>query len=277
MFDTHAHVNFNAFKDDFAEVIDRCRQKGITIVNVGSQFSTSRRAVDLAQNFENCYAAVGLHPIQLEDMEVEEEGVKFTARKEYFDYSSYRELAGQPKVVAIGECGLDYFHVPDESRREEIIAKQREVFVEQIKLANGLDLPLIVHCRGSKEDIEDAYRDILEILKNNQPKRPSIMHCYVGPVDLVKEFIDLGFYISFNGILTFDKTGKIEQVLLSTPNERILTETDCPYLTPVPYRGQRNEPGFVEFVAEKISIVKNIPLGDLKKIVDKNAKNIFKI
>ncbi|MFA6537346.1 MAG: TatD family hydrolase [Patescibacteria group bacterium] len=277
MFDTHSHVNFNAYKNDFAEVIARAKQKNLTMVNVGSQLSTSGRAVDLAEKFENCYAAVGLHPIQLEDMEVEEEGVKFTARKENFDYNVYRELAGRPKVVAIGECGLDYHHIYDEARREEIIANQKKVFIEHIKLANELNLPLIVHCRGTKENIDSAYLDIYEILKEHKPKVPSIMHCYVGPVSLVEKFLELGFYLSFNGVLTFDKTGKLEEILLSTPMAKVLTETDCPYLTPSPYRGQRNEPIYVEYVINKIADIKKMPIEEVLQITDRNAKEVFHI
>lgn len=277
MIDTHSHVNFNAFKEDALEVTQRALDKGIAMINVGSQLSTSRRAVELADMYSRVYAAVGLHPIQLQDMEVVEEGVSFITKAEEFKYSLYRELASKEKVVAIGECGLDYFHIDEKLDRKEVIAKQKKVFSEQIDLANDLNLPMVIHTRGGKDKSDQAYRDMLSELKKNKPKRGGVMHCYGGPVDIIKDFIDLGMYISFNGILTFDKTGLMEQILLHTQDDRILTETDCPYLTPEPYRGKRNEPSYVEFVVQKIAEIKRRSFEDIDQMTTRNAERLFKI
>jgi TatD DNase family protein len=277
MIDTHAHVNFNSFKDDFDEIIKRAIDKKIAIINIGSQFSTSKRAVDLAQKYDKVYAAIGLHPIHLQDLAVEEEDVTFTTRKEEFSYEIYRALALQNKVVAIGETGLDYYHLSADEPADIAIERQKKVFHEHIKLANELSLPIIVHCRGDKDNADAAYAEILEELKQNAPKHGGVMHCYGGPVDLVPKFISLGFYVSFNGILTFDKTGRIEQILLKTPNDKILTETDCPFLTPAPYRGKRNEPAFVEFVVEKIAAIKQLPITEIDKLTTANAVKLFNL
>jgi TatD DNase family protein len=277
MIDTHAHLNFSAFKTDVDLVIERAQKQVQAIINVGSQLSTSIRSVELAGQYENVFAAVGLHPIQLEDMEVEEEGAKFITRKEVFDYNTYKELAQNNKVVAIGETGLDYYHVPANSDVGPVIEKQKAVFREHIKLANELNLPLIVHTRGTKLDINFAYGVILEELKKNKAICAGVMHCYAGPSDLIKEFVDLGFYISFNGIITFDKTGRIKENLLATPDERILLETDCPYLTPAPWRGQRNEPAYLVAVCEAVAKIKGMEQKDLEILTDKNATDLFKI
>lgn len=275
MFDTHAHLNFSAYKNDLEEVAKRALEKNITIINVGSQISTSRRAIEIAEKHDKMFAAVGLHPIHLQDMTVEEEGMAFTTRKEEFDHNAYRELAAQDKVVAIGETGLDYFHIFDETKREEIVTNQKNTFQEHIKLADEIDLPMIIHCRGVKDNIDNAYYDLITELENNLPKKRGVLHCYVGPIELMPRFIELGFYFGFNGVVTFDKTGKLEQIVLTVPLEKILTETDCPYLTPPPYRGKRNEPAYVEFVAQKLADIRKIPLEELIKVTDENARKLF--
>jgi len=273
MYDTHAHVNFNAYKDDFDATIKRSLEKGIGMINVGSQLSTSIRAVELAQNYDQVYAAVGLHPIHLEDMEVEEEHAKFTTRREEFDFHAYRELASREKVVAIGETGLDFFHTDGEDK----IAKQKQVFVEHVKLANELSLPVIVHCRGKKDNVGGAYADILKVIQEHKPKAGGVMHCYIGPAEMIPEFLKLGFYIGFNGVLTFDKTGTVAKALLATPVDRVLTETDCPYLTPPPFRGKRNEPAYVEYVVGKIADILELPVEEVKRKTSENAKSLFAI
>lgn len=277
MIDTHSHVNFKAFQEDALEVTQRALDKGIAMINVGSQFSTSRRAVELADMYPRVYSAVGLHPIQLEDMEVVEEGISFVTRAEEFRYTAYREIADNKNVVAIGEIGLDYYHINAHSNRDAVVARQKKIFHEQIDLANDLELPVIIHTRGSKESPAKAYQDILSELKKNKPKRGGVMHCYCGPSELLREFLEIGMYISFNGIITFDKTGSVEKSLLNTPEDRILTETDCPYLTPDPYRGKRNEPAYVEFVIQKISDMKKRSFEDIDSMTTRNAERLFKI
>ncbi|HMB25944.1 MAG TPA: TatD family hydrolase [Patescibacteria group bacterium] len=275
MFDTHAHVNFADFKNDADEVMQRAKEKKMTLINVGSQISTSRRAVEMAEKYSHAYAAVGLHPIQLEDIDIKEEHAEFHSRKEEFNPENYRVLADGDKVVAIGECGLDFYHIYEPERKKEIVDKQKKVFKQQIELADQVDLPMIIHCRGSKDKVEDAYYDLLKILKQKSPKKRGVLHCYIGPPELVSEFLDLGFYLGFNGVITFDKTGKTEEIILKTPKNRILTETDCPYLTPVPYRGRRNEPIYVEFVLEKLAQIKEKSKEEMENITENNARRLF--
>jgi len=277
MFDTHAHVNFNAFKSDSPDVLKRAQEADISIVNVGSQYSTSERAVQIAQIYENVYAAIGLHPVHLEEMVIEEEGETFETRQAEFDFEAYFKLGQDEKVVAVGETGLDFHHIPANIDQNKAIEKQKKIFHEHIRLANKLGKPVIIHCRGSKENFDEAYRQIFEELKNDLPEKRGIMHCYGGPVDLVKEMTDLGFYISFNGILTFDKTGKIESILKETPLKKILFETDCPYLTPKPFRGKRNEPSYVRHVLNKAALILKIESTELEKITDENAKTLFQL
>ena len=277
MIDTHSHVNFNTFKDDADKVIQSALDKKIAIINVGSQISTSRRAVELAKKYSRVFAAIGLHPVQLQDEEVVEEGITFTTRKEEFNYDTYKELAKQKGVIAIGETGLDYYHIQERVNKAEIIEDQKKVFHQHIDLANEMKLPMIIHTRSGKNNSDEACRDILSELKKNPPKYSGVMHCYAGPIELIKEFVQLGLYISFNGILTFDKSGLIEKILFSTPEDRILTETDCPYLTPTPYRGQRNEPAYVEFVVSKIAELKSRSFADIDLLTTRNAERLFHI
>lgn len=277
MFDTHSHVNFSAFKDDSADVLNRAHQANVSVINVGSQYSTSQRAVEIAQNFENVYAVVGLHPIQLEKQAITEEGDEFETRQEDFDYDRYLELGKNPKVVGIGETGLDYYHIPEDLDREKVIEKQKSVFHAHIRLANELGKPVVVHCRGDKANFDEAFRQMAEEVKNDLPDKGGVLHCYGGPVELVKPLAELGFYFSFNGILTFDKTGRIESILKETPRDKILFETDCPYLTPVPFRGERNEPSYVRHVLRKAALILQMEESELERISDDNAQRLFQL
>jgi TatD DNase family protein len=272
--DTHSHVNFKDFKDDFEEVFARAKAAGVAQILVGSQISTGRRAIELAKNRDITFAAVGLHPLHLMDMEIEEEHAKFKTRGEEFDFNVYKELAEQDKVVAIGEVGLDYYHLP-EAEFENLKNKQQQVFREQIKLANEVGLPMIIHVRGNKETPDDAYEDILKIFQTEMPAKRGVLHCYTASWQLAEKFLDLGFYLGFNGIVTFDKTGRLEELLIKTPIDKILSETDCPYLTPEPFRGKRNEPAYVEYVVKKIAEVKRLDYDSAAKLTLNNAKKLF--
>jgi TatD DNase family protein len=277
MIDTHAHVNFNAFKDDAEEVLKRALEHNTRVINVGSQLSSSERSVYMSEKIEGVYAAVGLHPIQLEDFEVEEGGVKFQTRKEDFHYDVYKKLAQSEGCVAIGETGLDYHYIDQDSDVDVKMAKQRTVFMQHIELANEMNLPVIVHTRGEGNDFSKPCEDILDILKKKKPVKGGVMHCYAGPVDLIAKFVELGFYFSFNGILTFDKTGHLAEVLKAVPNNRLLLETDCPYLTPEPFRGKRNEPVYVKHVAEKVAELKNMTFEEVEQLTDENAQSLFSL
>lgn len=277
MIDTHAHVNFSTFKDDADKVIQSALDKKIAIINVGSQISTSRRAVELAAKYPRVFAAIGLHPIHLQDEDVIEEGISFTTRKEEFNYTTYKELAKQKNVVAIGETGLDYYHIQERPNFKDIVEEQKKVFHQHIDLANEMKLPMIIHTRSGKNNSDASCIDILSELRKNKPKCGGVMHCYAGPPELIKDFVALDMYVSFNGILTFDKTGLIEKILFSTPEDRILTETDCPYLTPAPYRGKRNEPAYVDFVVSKIAELKNREFAEIDLLTTRNAERLFHI
>lgn len=275
MFDTHAHVNFSAYKEDSDEVIRRAQAKGVDLILVGSQYSTSERAVQMSEKYDNVYAAIALHPIHLEEKEVfhevdDQEKVEFVSRAEEFEYDKYLQLSkSSKKVVAIGETGLDYYHLHGEDKDEQI-TKQKQILVKHIELANELNLPMIIHCR-------DAYDDLIQVLKSNRIKNGGVIHCFIGSAEQSVELINLGFYLGFNGVITFNKADKYHEVIKQTSLEKIVTETDCPYLTPVPHRGKRNEPAFVEYVIDKIAKLKDLPVQQVEKQTDENAKKLFKI
>jgi TatD DNase family protein len=267
LIDTHAHVNFKPLKDDSEAVIKRALDENIWVINVGSQYSTSKRAVEMAEKYETgVYASVGLHPDHLKDQEFEEEGIMVKTAVEKFDREKYAELARSKKVVAIGETGLDYYH--GEENKEDQIA----TFKEEIKLAVELDLPVMVHCRN-------AYKDILDVITEEKKKYGAklrgTIHSYLGRLSYAQEFNKLGFLISFNGIITYARD--YDKVIKNIPLEYILTETDCPWLTPIPYRGERNEPAYVKFVAEKIAELKNVGILEVEKATVENAKSLFDI
>ncbi|TSC95922.1 MAG: Mg-dependent DNase [Parcubacteria group bacterium Athens1014_10] len=206
MIDTHSHLNFNAFKKDCAQVIGRSFSNGIkAIINVGSDLETSKRAIELADEFENLYAAIGLHPVD--------------TGREVFDFEIYKKMAGNKKAVAIGETGLDYFHVSD----PKLIVLQKEVFLSHIKLARELDLPLILHCRGNKQEPYKPYYKMLEILKKEKEIK-GVIHCFSADLEIAKNFLELGFYIGFTGVITFAKG--FDEIIKELPSDKILTETD---------------------------------------------------
>lgn len=271
LIDTHAHVNFKDFENDRKEVIQRSLVNGIWMINVGSQFSTSQRAVKMSEEYEEgVYAAVGLHPVHLSshpfhDQVDNQEDVEFTPRSENFEKEKYQELAKNEKVVAIGEVGLDYFHNKD---NKEI---QQKVFAEQIDLACEMDLPIIIHCREAHEDNIQTLR---EKKKEYGEKMRGVMHCFSGGIEEAQIYVEeLGLHLGFNGIITFARD--YDEVLRQIDPNKILVETDCPYLTPVPFRGKRNEPLYVEYAAHKIAEIKGTSLGEVAKTTTKNAKKLF--
>ena len=288
LIDTHAHVNFNAYKLDADEIIRRCFENDIWIINVGSQYETSKRAIEMAEKYpQGVFATVGLHPIHLTDgifkVKLDEEEVSFQTKDENFDYEKYKELAKSEKIVAIGEIGLDYYYKPKTKRKLELFKeKQKEVLLGQLDLAKELNLPVIFHCRM-------AHKDLIQFLKENKEARPpqAIAHAFVGNQEELKEYLDLDYYIGFNGII-FKKIEGIdfEENIRQTPLERILLETDCPYLTPplpaeaLAKAGQkegRNEPLYLKYIVQKIAEIKNIDFEKVAEITTQNARNLFKI
>ena len=274
--DVHTHVNFNAFKDDGDEVIRRALEAGVAMILVGSQIDTSRRAAEYAAKYpEGVFAAVGLHPIHLDErhfdiseMEARAGIPSFNSRKEEFNYGHYKKLAGQPKTVAIGECGLDYYRMEGtEIRRLEGKRKQENTLRMQISLAREVGKPLMIHCR-------DAYEDMLRIL--NDERAGNIggdIHFFAGNWEIARKFLDLGFYLSFTGVITFARD--YDEVIKNTPLDRIMTETDAPYVTPVPHRGKRNEPLYVGEVAKKIAEIKGMDFEAVREATVRNAQKCF--
>lgn len=275
MIDTHCHLNFRAFKDDTTEVIARAKLAGVnSIINVGSQYETSERAVKLAQENDSLYAAIGLHPIHLFDQEVDEEEIHFKTKAEVFNPARYKKLfEDNQRVVAMGECGLDYYRFPENIAKEEVKVKQIELFEQHIQLASELNLPIIIHCR-------EAYDDIFLVLEKSikqglLPKR-GVSHCFVGNQEQANKFVDLGFLLSFTGIITFKNANPaLLKIVKEIPLEKIMIETDAPYLAPQAYRGTRNESAYVVEVAKKIAEVKGVDLTEVEKIITNNAIKLF--
>lgn len=274
LIDTHAHLNFSAFKDDAEEVIKRATERGMLIINVGSQYSTSRRAIEYAEKYENLFAAVGLHPIHIErknfkykdDDELDEKEI--VGNGESFDFEKYLELAKHPKVVAIGEMGLDYHHFEEGDDVADLTARQKEVLQEGIKLANAANKPLAVHCW-------DAYSDLYEILKNSPVEKKGVIHSFVGGYKTARKFVELGYKIGLNGVITYSDS--FNRLIKEIDLKDIVLETDCPYLSPVPKKGERNEPLYVEYVAKKIAEIKEISVEEVEKVTTENAKKLFSI
>ena len=277
LIDTHAHLNFNAYKTDFDRVIKRTLENDIWMINIGTQYATSKKAVEIAEKYaKGVFAAIGLHPIHLETglvkIKNDTEEIEVKTREENFNYEKYKELAKSEKVVAIGEIGLDYYWKPKTKRKLEIFKqRQKETLFQQLSLAKELNLPVIFHCRMAHDDL------IQTIQQSNIPTINGVMHGFVGTTEQLKKYLDFGFYIGFNGIIFKSIQGiDFEKNIKETPLEKILIETDCPYLTPPQAEG-RNEPICVKYVAEKIAEIKNLSFQDLAKITTENAKNLFKI
>jgi len=273
--DTHAHVNFNAYKEDAEEILKKSLDKNIWVINVGSQYSTSVRALEMAKKYESgVFACVGMHPIHLkkgivhhrDDDELPE--VEIPANGEEFEREKYLELAKEEKVVAIGEIGLDYHHFEPEDNVPELIEKQKKIFKEFIKIANEVQKPIMIHCW-------DAYDDLYEILQNHPVEKKGIIHSFVGSFKTARKFIDLGYKIGLNGIVTYGIS--YDRLIKEIDLKDIVIETDCPYLTPVPKKGERNEPILVELVAQKIADIKGVSVDEVAKITTENAKAIFSI
>jgi len=266
-FDAHTHINFVAYKDDREEVITRAKDAEVGMNVVGTQFDTSKDAVDLAEKYDTVWATIGLHPIHTsksyhDEKELGEGGKEFTSRGETFDMSAYAELGQSPRVIAIGECGLDYFRV-DESTKDVQIKN----FVQQIELANTLKKPLMLHIRN-------AYDDALEVLKAHAKVRGDV-HFFAGNWNTAKKFLDLGFTLSFTGVITFTKD--YDEVVKKAPLDMLLSETDAPYVTPTPYRGKRNEPVYVEHVVRKIADIRGEDFEKVRVQLIENVGRVFKV
>lgn len=270
--DIHGHINFAAYDNDREDVIQRARMIGVAIIVVGTQFETSNSAIDLANKYENVYACIGLHPIHTSKSyhDIQEfglEGKDFTSKGEIVDFERYISLASQDKTVAIGECGLDYYHY-DEADKD----KQERAFISMIDLANSVRKPLMLHLRNGAG--KSAYKDAYKIIKE-RAKVNSNLHFFAGSIEEAKPFLDLGSHFSFTGAITYGSN--YEEIIKYLPLDRIMTETDCPYVSPVPHRGKRNEPVNVVEVVKRISEIKGLEEEVVRVQVLNNAKNFFNI
>jgi len=285
--DIHAHTNFKVFEDEKDIVIKRALDNDIWVINVGTQFDTSKKAVEIASSYkEGVFATIGLHPIHTESSfhdhsELGEEGKEFVSRGEIFDKEKYKDLTRIGKVVAIGECGLDYYHL-----NEDFQEKQKTAFVSQIELADDLDIPLMLHIRNNPKDkSKNAYFDVYELIKKHskrykEGKGVGVSHFFAGSVEDMERFKEIGIYVSFAGPITYPLKIEIcdyEKVIKETPLDMILADTDSPYVAPVPFRGKINEPFHIIEIVKKISEIKEIKEEEMAKIIVSNAKKLFSI
>ena len=251
LIDSHAHLEMKEFDADRKDVIERARLAGVDcIITVGTNPGLSRKALSIARQYENIYATVGVHPHDV-----------INADNKSFD--DLKGLAEDPKVVAYGEIGLDFFR--NISPRE----RQIEMFGKQLELALELNLPVIIHDR-------DAHEQTLRMVKSSGI-RLGVFHCFSGDWAMARQCIDLGFYISVPGVVTFDKSKVLQEVVRQAPLESILLETDCPYLTPVPHRGERNEPSFIIHTAKKVAEIKGLAWEDVAQAAAVNTRKLFRI
>lgn len=251
--DSHAHLDGSAFESDREETVNRAYDSGLThIVCIGASdgFESNQRTLDFVDGRPGFYATVGIHP---HDANIYDANIK----------ASLLEMATHPQVVAIGETGLDYYY--DQSPREA----QKQAFEDFVSIAHQTRKPLIIHTR-------DAEADTLDILRQgNAEQVGGVLHCFTGSLELAEAAVDMGFYVSFSGILTFKSAGALRDIAKSLPRERILVETDCPYLAPVPMRGKRNEPAFIEHTACQLAELWELPVSETKRITGNNALRFF--
>ncbi len=282
LIDYHAHVNFNAYKEDGLHVIDRALAHDVQMVLVGAQLSTSERAVKMAsEQPAGVWAAVGLHPTHLIDQEITDPEASYVTKAEHFDVDVYKKLAMHPRVVAIGECGLDYYHFPESAGNDEvavIIEDQKETLRQHMHLASDMNLPLILHCRPRPDSKDDAYWDLINIIKEERVKGftvTGVAHCFLGTQEAADDLVQLGFKIGFTGIVTFKSATDLQTIARNLPLESIVVETDCPYLAPVPHRGERNEPMYVRYIAKKIAELRGADEQETEDALYRNTLVLF--
>ncbi len=254
MFDSHCHLNDENLYPRIEEVIEAANKTGVNkFLVVGYDKASSLLAIDIAHRYKGCYAAIGFHPTEIEGVTEE-------------DFNELMSHVNDPKVVAIGEIGLDYHWVKELDKREE----QKRWFIKQIEFANEHKLPISIHNRESTEDC-------VQILKEHTPKYSGVMHCYSGSVETMKIVLDLGLYIALGGTVTFTNAKTPKEVAEEVPLERLLIETDSPYLTPHPHRGEKNEPKYICLVLEEIARLKDMSKKHLEDVIYKNTCRLFNV
>lgn len=259
MIDTHCHINFEGYNDDRAEMLQRARDAGVdTIIIPGVDLSNSAELVQMANTEAMLYGAVGIHPNDSKDFApgmIEE----------------LEKLAGLPKVVAIGEIGLDYHW------RESPKEKQFEAFEAQLALAAKLELPVIIHNREASEDVMNILENWAKDLPESLKTRPGVMHSFSAPMAIAERALEAGFYLGFTGPITYKNADQTRHIAARVPMDRLLVETDGPFLTPVPYRGKRNEPAYIPIIVERLAGVKTVSAEVIAQATTENAKRLFKL
>lgn len=253
-FDIHSHLNFDEYAADFDKVIERLRETETYTITIGTDTEASKQAVDIAQKYPEIYACIGVHPVE--------------NPTRIFDKEEFSKLVAHPKVVAIGECGLDYFH----SKKEEDSKRQEKLFLDQIDFALEHDKPLMIHSRNTFSEILDILEPLAKI---HGEKLKGDVHFFTGDIDTAKRFLNIGFTLSFTGVITFAR--EYDEVIKYAPLDMVMSETDSPYVTPVPYRGKRNEPSYVKEVVKKIAEIRGEELEKVEKTLISNVKRVFKI
>ena len=253
IFETHAHYDDEVFNEDRGQLLAGLPEKGIgRVINVGASIETTKTTLALAEAYDYIYAAVGVHPSDIDGLNEE-------------TYSWLKEQTAHPKTVAVGEIGLDYYWEKEERAR----ARQQVVFARQMELARELKLPVIVHDR-------DAHADCMEITRR-YPDVIGVYHCYAGHIEMARELLERGYYLSFTGVITFKNAKKAIEVIREVPIERLMVETDSPYMAPEPFRGRRNSSLYVYRMAEKIAEIKGMPVEDVERITTENGRRLFGI
>ena len=253
-FDSHCHLNDEAFADDIDEVVSRAKEAGLkAVLCLGYDIPSSRKAIELASKYDIVYAAVGLHPQNLEGYTLD-------------DLQTVKELASSPKVIAIGEVGLDYYW----EKKEDVGENQRRFFIAQIQLANELHLPLSIHARNATEDM-------YEILSGHPPLYGAVLHCYSGSKEMLERFAKLGLYFGFDGPITYKNSVVPKECVSAAPIDKLLVETDSPYLSPVPLRGKRNEPGNIPHIFDMVRLLRGLEAEELENRLNQNFENLFHV
>ena len=269
--DAHTHIHFLAYKDDREEVLDRAKKAGVRMITVGTQNSTSISAVEFARaNPGWVWATAGFHPGHFATEWHHDKNEQIESDKEIFDLAKLKEIASAPEVVAIGECGLDYFRIPEEDVATRKM--QKEGFIAQLHLARDLQKPLMIHCRA-------AFQDLLEILERHRDSLnspcPGAIHFFSGNLEEAKKLLELGFVFTFGGVVTFSRD--YDEVVKLIPLERILPETDAPYVAPNPYRGKRNEPVYVLETIKKLAELKGVSVEEFAEATLQTAIKVFNL
>lgn len=269
-FDAHTHIHFPAYDADRGAVLERAKNAGVKMITVGTQTSTSESAIEFAKNNPGVvWATVGFHPGHLSENWHYDENEQAEAFPEYFDIEKLKELASAKEVVAIGECGLDYYRL----EQDDDISKERQkkAFMEQIYMAKDVNKPLMIHCRN-------AFGDLIDILEANRDvllEYPGVIHFFSGDLEEAQSLLNMGFAFTFGGVITFARD--YDEVIKMLPPEAILSETDAPYVAPAPYRGKRNEPAYVVETVKKLAELKDVSVEDMAGQIVKNAEKIFSI